>query len=219
MKTEVLPASHPGAIRHAADVLRYGGLVAFPTDTVYGVGAPAFDEVTVSRLYTIKGRSTDKAIAVLLASADDLPRVTAGLNPMAQRLARAFWPGPLTLVVARHPDLPQEVSHDQTVGVRVPDHPTALALLAATGPLAVTSANRSGEKNPLSAADVLAGLRNRFDLLLDGGRTPGGAPSTVVDCLGSAPRILRSGPISEEQLLAALAPERNNRGPADAHRN
>ena len=204
MKTEILPASHPGAARRAADVLRQGGLVAFPTDTVYGVGASAFDEGTVKRLFALKGRNTDKAIAVLLASADDLPRVIAGLTPLGRRLAGAFWPGPLTLILPKHPDLPEAVSSLPTVGVRVPNHPLARAILSEAGPTAVTSANRSGEKDPVSAADVLAGLKNCIQLLIDGGSTPGGIPSTVVDCTGDAPKILRPGPITEEQIMAAI---------------
>ena len=204
MKTEILPASAPGAAERAVEVLRRGGLVAFPTDTVYGVGAPAFDEESVKKLYTIKGRSTDKAIAVLLADPEDVRRVTAGLTPLSRRLAEAFWPGPLTLILAKHPRLPEAVSNLPTVGVRVPNHPVIHAILSQVGPLAATSANRSGEKDPVSAQDVLARLKDRFDLLLDGGATPGGMPSTVVDCTGEQPRILRPGPIKAEQILAAV---------------
>ncbi len=203
MKTEILSATAPGATEHAVEVLRWGGLVAFPTDTVYGVGAPAFDEETVNKLYLIKGRNTDKAIAVLLASAEDVARVTTGFTPLSRRLAEAFWPGPITLILAKHPGLPHAVSSLPTVGVRVPNHPIIHTILAEAGPLASTSANRSGEKDPVSAQDVLAGLKNRFDLLIDGGATPGGIPSTVVDCTGPRPRILRPGPIKEEEILAA----------------
>ena len=203
MKTEILSATAPGAAERAVAVLRRGGLVAFPTDTVYGVGALAFDEETVKKLYVIKGRNTDKAIAVLLASAEDAARVTTGLTPVGRRLAEAFWPGPITLILPKHPRLPEAVSSLPTVGVRVPNHPILRKILAEAGPLAVTSANRSGEEDPVSAQSVLARLKNRFDMLLDGGATPGGVPSTIVDCTSGRPRILRPGPIKEEEILAA----------------
>jgi L-threonylcarbamoyladenylate synthase len=205
LKTEVLSASDPNAMRHAADVLRHNGLVAFPTDTVYGVGALAFKAEAVQRLYVVKGRATDKAIAVLVARTADLPKVAQELTPSAQRLARDFWPGPLTLVVPKHPDLPAAVSALPTVGVRFPDHPVARGLLELTGPLAVTSANRSGEPNALTAEEVLAHLSGRVDLLIDGGRAPGGIPSTVVDCTGLAPMILRQGPVSAAEIEATLS--------------
>ena len=205
MKTEVLPASAPNAFRHAADVLRHNGLVAFPTDTVYGVGALAFKAEAVQRLYIVKGRSTDKAIAVLIARNSDLLTVAKELTPSAQKLALKYWPGSITLVVPKHPNLPAAVSPLSTVGVRFPDHPVAQKLLELTGPLAVTSANRSGEPHALTAEEVLANLSGRIDLLLDGGRTPGGIPSTVVDCTGSKPVILREGPISAAEIEAAMS--------------
>ena len=204
MKTEVLSAADPNALRYAADVLRYNGLVAFPTDTVYGVGALAFRPEAVQRLYTVKGRSTDKAIAVLVGRESDLANVAAHLTPAARILARRFWPGSITLVVPRHPNLPEAVSALPTVGVRMPDHPIARGLLELTGPLAVTSANRSGEPNAATAADVLEQLSGRIELILDGGRVPGGVPSTVVDCTGPFPQVLREGPISAADILAAV---------------
>lgn len=204
MKTEILSARDSQAVRYAADVLRHGGLVAFPTDTVYGVGALVFHEAAVERLYTVKGRSTDKAIAVLVSQPDDLGNIAGTLTQAAQQIARRLWPGPLTLVVDRHPDLPRAVSTLPTVGVRQPDHPVVHQLLTLTGPLAVTSANRSGEPNTLTAQEVLAQLDGRIELILDGGRVDGGVPSTVVDVTGSEPVILRAGPVSVEQILAAL---------------
>jgi len=204
MKTAVLSAADPNALRYAADVLRYNGLVAFPTDTVYGVGALAFRPEPVQRLYTVKGRSTDKAIAVLVGRDTDLANVAAHLTPAARILARRFWPGSITLVVPRHPDLPEAVSALPTVGVRLPDHPIARGLLELTGPLAVTSANRSGEPNAATAADVLEQLTGRIELILDGGRVPGGGPPTVVDCTGPFPKVLREGPISAAEIEAAV---------------
>jgi L-threonylcarbamoyladenylate synthase len=165
----------------------------------------AFKAEAVQRLYIIKGRSTDKAIAVLVARNSDLLRVADELTPAAQKLALKYWPGPVTLVVPKAPSLPKAVSALPTVGVRLPDHPAARALLELTGPLAVTSANRSGEPSTLTAEDVLAQIGGRIDLLLDGGRTPGSLPSTVVDCTGARPRVLREGPISAVEIEAAIS--------------
>jgi L-threonylcarbamoyladenylate synthase len=204
MKTEVLFASDPNALRYAVDVLRYGGLVAFPTDTVYGVGALAFHHEAVMRLYTVKGRSTDKAIAVLIGREADLADVAAALTPAARKLAEKFWPGSLTLVLPKHPRLPEAVSALPTVGVRMPDHMLARRLLEQTGPMAVTSANLSGEPNSLTAADVLAQLSGRIELVLDGGRVPGGVPSTVVDCSAAVPKILREGPVTAADIASAV---------------
>ena len=204
MKTETLSAQDAQAVRYAADVLRHDGLVAFPTDTVYGVGALVFREAAVQRLYRVKGRSTDKAIAVLVAHNADLLNIAGTLTRSARQMAEKFWPGPLTLVVSKHPGLPRAVSSGPTVGVRQPDHPLMRQLLALTGPLAVTSANRSGEPNTLTAPEVLAQLNGRIDLILDGGRVNGGVPSTVVDCTGSEPVILRAGPVSAEEIEEAM---------------
>ena len=205
MQTEIVPAGEPGAAERAARVLQNGGLVAFPTDTVYGVGAPVFAADSVMRLYEVKGRSSEKAIAVLVAKAADLERVAAGLTPSARKLAQRFWPGPLTLVVPKHPALPEAVSALPTVGIRQPDHPVAQRLLTLAGPLAVTSANLSGQPSPVSAQQVMAQLGGRIDVLLDGGQTPGGVASTVVDCTAERPVIVRAGPISLAEIEAALA--------------
>ena len=204
MKTEVLLATEAEVLERAQQVLAGGGLVAFPTDTVYGLGAEVLNREAVARLYRVKGRTEEKAIPVLAAGGEALQMVAKPLPAMAERLAERFWPGPLTLVVWRLPELPPEVSPYDTVAVRVPDHELALALLEASGPLAVTSANRTGAPSSLSAIDVLATLGGAFDLLLDGGEAPGGMPSTVVDCTQDEPYVLRAGPISADDILAAL---------------
>ena len=206
MKTEILSAQDPSTIPRALAVLRGGGLVAFPTDTVYGLGALAFDAAAIEKIYAAKGRSTEKAIPILLGDAADLEQITAQVSEMALRLAGRFWPGPLTLVVPKHPSLPEAVSSTPTVGVRVPDHPVARALLRAAGPMAVTSANLSGQASPCTAQEVYAQLGGRIPLILDGGGTLGGVPSTVVNCLGAEPQILREGPVTLAQIQAVLAP-------------
>lgn len=200
MLTIIRPANRPGAIDRAIEILQGEGLVAFPTDTVYGVGGLAFSTAAIDRLYQVKDRSTEKAIPILLGSIDQLSLVTGAVNNLAHRLAERFWPGPLTLVLPRCPDLPSNLSPFPTVGVRMPDHPVALALLDRSGPLAVTSANLSGSLNTLTAQEVFTQLEARIPLILDGGRTPGGQPSTVIDCTGAEPVVLRPGPISSEEI-------------------
>jgi L-threonylcarbamoyladenylate synthase len=205
MKTEVLSADRAVALAHAVDTLRNGGLVAFPTDTVYGLAAIPFDEHSIERLYVVKGRDSSRAIAVLVGEISQLKQVTLEMGQLALTLAQRFWPGPLTLVVPRHPALPDVLSSLQTVGVRMPDHPVALALLKKIGPLAVTSANLSGQNNASTASEVLNQLKGRIHLVLDGGKTPGGVPSTVVDCTGPEPALLRAGPIAWEDIQKALS--------------
>lgn len=204
MRTEVLISDHPSAITHAVDVLKNGGLVAFPTDTVYGLAAPYNNEESIDRLYIVKGRNSSKAISILIGSLSELDLLASHIIHDARKLAETFWPGPLTLVVPRHPDLSHYLAPEQTIGVRVPNHPIALALLNKSGPLAVTSANRSGEQNPLTANDVLSQLEGRIHLVLNGGQTPGGVPSTVIDCTSLEFTILREGPISQKDIQNAL---------------
>ncbi len=204
METKILSAYREFALQEAVQHLRQGHLVAFPTDTVYGLGALLSNPQAIEQLYLVKGRDASKAIAVLVGNTDALSQVTAEMGSIAGKLAQRFWPGPLTLVVARHPGLPDNLSIYPTVGVRMPDHPAALDLLNRIGPLAVTSANLSGSPSTTTAAEVLLQLGGHIPLVLDGGQTPGGQPSTVVDCTGTEPVILRQGPITLQKLLAAL---------------
>ena len=204
MKTEVLSASDPNAITRALKVLQSGGLVALPTDTVYGVGALAFAEEAVKSIYVAKQRPVEKAIPVLIGDTVDLSQVAEEIPMFAARLTARFWPGPLTVLVPKKPSLPDVVSATSTVGVRVPDHEVARTLLRLAGPMAVTSANISSQSSPSTAEEVLAQLGGRIALILDGGRTLGGVPSTLVDCTGSEIQVLREGPISKEQLLNAI---------------
>ena len=204
MKTEIVDASSPKVIRQAFEILQSGGLVAFPTDTVYGVGALAFDGKAVESIYTAKDRPIEKAIPILIGEAEDIRRVASEVPPMAQKLAERFWPGPLTIIVPKHRNLPDAVSATNTVGVRVPDHDVARSVLRAAGPMAVTSANISSQSSPSTAEEVFAQLDGRIALIIDGGKTPGGVPSTVVDCTETKPAILRPGPISYEDILTVI---------------
>ena len=205
METIILPTDKDDSISRALEILKHGGLVAFPTDTVYGVGALAFDEKAVESIYAAKDRPVEKAIPILIGGPEDLDKVTAEVPPIAAKLAARFWPGPLTLVIPKHPNLPDVVSASPTVGVRVPDHPVARALLRAAGPMAVTSANISGQASPKNAEEVSRQLNGRIPLILDGGETPGGVPSTVVNCLGTEPVILREGPVTLKDIQFVLA--------------
>ena len=204
MKTEIISGSSKDAIPYAIEILKAGSLVAFPTDTVYGVGTLAFNGKAVESIYAAKDRPIEKAIPVLIGDSEDLEKVCINISDSARRLAARFWPGPLTILVPKRADLPESVSSTSTVGVRVPDHDVARALLRATGPMAVTSANISGRQSPVTAKEVYEQLGGRVDLIIDAGKTPGGVPSTLVDCTASELTVLREGPISLEELLSAL---------------
>ncbi len=181
----------------AAQLLREHQLVAFPTDTIYGLGTLAFDGPTAVRLYIAKDRPPEKAIPILIADVADLNQVAIDIPPIAQKLIDRFWPGALTLVLPKQPSVPFEVSATDTVAVRIPDLDLARALIRLTGPLAVTSANRSSGPNPRTAQAVLDQLGGRIEAVVDGGATPGGVPSTVLDCTQLAPVVLREGAIAD----------------------
>jgi L-threonylcarbamoyladenylate synthase len=200
MQTKVISTKEPSAISQAHQVLERGGIIAFPTDTVYGVAAGIFSIEGIDALYRAKERDPEKAIPVLMSSFADLEQVAENVSQVACQLGQEFWPGPLTLIVPRHPSLPKILGPFPTLGVRVPDHSDARALMQVTGPLAVTSANLSGAPDACSAQGVLDQLEGRIDLILDGGITPGGKPSTVVDCTTPELRVLRQGPIALDEL-------------------
>ncbi len=204
MKTEIIKAKNSTACRRAVDVLVSGGLVAFPTDTVYGLGASPWDEDAVQRLYQVKERSRGLPIPLLLSDRDELGRV--GILPEScQALPRRFWPGGLTLVVRKTDAVSATVSNRPTVAVRIPDHSLARRLIRqAGGVLAVTSANISGKASPRTAHDVEAQLAGRIPIILDGGPSRVGVASTIVDCSVSPPRLLRRGAVDETELRAAL---------------
>ncbi len=209
---EIIHAGSPYALQRAIEVLEAGGLVAFPTDTVYGLAARPWDTAAVARLYEAKRRPTDRAIPLLLSDAGQLERVavvTPQLQHQLNLLTRHFWPGGLTLVLPKSELVPRIVSQGPTVAVRVPDLPLALALIKGVhGVLAVTSANISGQPSPLTAQEVEEQLAGRIDLILDGGPVHGGVPSTILDCTVSPPVMLRRGAIAEEALRAVVGPIR-----------
>ena len=193
-------------ITGAADVLRDGGLVAFPTETVYGLGADASSVDAVHRLFAVKGRPADHPVIVHLADAAQLSEWAADVPEAAAVLTDACWPGPLTVVVRRAPHVPDAVTGGlDTVGLRVPDQPVALALLGAFGGgVAAPSANRFGRVSPTTADDVRADLGADVDVVLDGGPCRVGVESTIVDCSGAQPAILRVGGIARERVEGLL---------------
>lgn len=205
--TPVLPAD-ADAIRRAAELLRAGRLVAFPTETVYGLGANALDPDAVARIFAAKGRPATNPLIVHVADATQVSAVVAEWPDRARRLAESFWPGPLTIVVPKAATVPEVVTGGgPTVAVRCPAHPVAALLLREVAlPLAAPSANRSGELSPTTAVHVAVGLSGRIDLILDGGPCPGGLESTVVDATGPVVRLLRPGLVSVAQLEAVVGP-------------
>jgi len=202
METQIIRSTSPFAFSQALDILKSGGLVAFPTDTVYGVGCLAFDGDAIGSIYVAKDRPFEKAIPILIADVEDMEKVGKNIPIIAYKLAARLWPGPLTCIIPKQPTLPDAVSATSTIGVRVPDHEVARTLLRAAGPMAVTSANISGEQSPSTAEEVYAQLNGRIPLIIDGGTTPGGVPSTVVDCSTAELKILREGPISLQHILS-----------------
>lgn len=190
----------------AAAVLRRGGLVAFPTETVYGLGADATNPAAVARIFAAKGRPATNPLIAHVASEATARRYAGAWTDAAARLAAAFWPGPLTLVVPRAGGIADAVTAGgPTVGLRVPNHPVALALLAAfDGPVAAPSANRSNHISPTTADHVRTELGDAVDLILDGGPCAVGIESTVVDVTGDVPRVLRPGGVSAAQIGAVV---------------
>ena len=197
-----MPTSGAPDIEQAITILQGGGLIAFPTDTLYGLGAHPFVESAVRRLYDAKGRPNSKPVPLLLSSPDDLFLVSDQTGGLAHALAEAFWPGALTLVVRCRPDIPSLANGwGKTVAVRVPDHPVPRELCARLGaPITGTSANLGGGPNPINAQDVESQLSGKVDLIIDRGPCPGALPSTIVDVSGESPRILRQGAISRAAI-------------------
>ncbi|MEO8639199.1 MAG: L-threonylcarbamoyladenylate synthase [Chloroflexota bacterium] len=194
-------AADPAGIARAVDLLRSGELVAFPTDTVYGIGCRAGDAAALARIFAAKRRDPEKAVAWLIASPQEITASGFGVDDRALKLAQRFWPGALTLVL-------QATEGAATQAFRVPAHDVALALLAAAGPLAVSSANRSGEPETLDADDVAIAFADAGEpsAILDGGRVPGGVASSVLDLSRPAARLLREGAVSRAEVEGVIGP-------------
>lgn len=199
-ETEFLSIHAPNALNRAVQIVRAGGLIIFPTDTLYGIAANPFDPQALHALYLAKDRPENKAIPVLLAEPSQANAFIQPPSARVKAIMDAFWPGALTLVLSKAGGLPKELSPYPTLALRVPDHPLAQELLALTGPLAVTSANLSGGENPRSGRTVYELMRGRADLVLDGGVLESGKASTIVDCSGPQPILLREGPMAFAEI-------------------
>ena len=197
-----LAPDNPNYRSVASILLREGGVVAFPTDTVYGLGASVYNHAAVSTLFVIKNRSRDQGVPALIASESQLGEIAADVPDIAYALAERFWPGALTLVVPRNPNVPALVAgNGPTIAVRLPDHPCPQALVQAVGaPITGTSANRHDGPEPTSAAEVQRQIGNRLSIILDGGDSPGPVPSTIVDATQNPPKVLRLGSVSLSDL-------------------
>jgi L-threonylcarbamoyladenylate synthase len=196
----------PATVREAAEALARGAIVAFPTDTVYGLAVDPRDDRAVDRIYAIKGRALDQPLPLIAADEDQAATQAGELSELARALAAAFWPGPLTLIVTAHPGLSARL-HAGTgrVAVRVPAHATARALARAAGhPITATSANVSGGPPASTGEAVVAALDHSVDLLLDAGPTIGGPPSTIVDATGTTPRLVRAGVVPWDRVLRSV---------------
>ncbi len=189
-------------LSHAADLIRGGGVIVYPTETVYGLGADPFDPNALSRIFCVKQRDLGKAVILLIRGEDDLDRLAAEVPPTAHDLMEAFWPGPLTLVFKAAHDLPQGLlGTSSTIALRTSDAPIAQDLLARVGgPVTSTSANLSGHPPARSAIEAASQLGDRVDLILDGGTLPDARPSTIINVASEKASIIRAGEISEEAI-------------------
>jgi L-threonylcarbamoyladenylate synthase len=208
MKTRILKISQrkpqSSAITSAAELLKKGNIVAFPTETVYGLGADAFNPSAVRKVFAAKGRPADDPLIVHVASISDAEKVAGKMPAVARKLMKKYWPGPLTLVIPKSKNVPGAVTAGlDTVAVRMPAHPVALALCRAVGPIAAPSANSFGKPSPTKAAHVFADLKGKIPLILDAGSTNIGVESTIVSLAGK-PMLLRPGKITLEQLRRFL---------------
>ena len=205
----ILTQADDAAIEQAAQLLAQGQIVAFPTETVYGIAASAFCGIAVNKIFEAKGRPQDNPLIVHIDTLDMLEGLVSQVPPSAKKLAEAFWPGPLTMVMPRGPKVADEVCAGlDTVGIRMPSHPLARKLITACGlPLAAPSANLSGSPSPTNAQDVFADMDGRLPMILDGGSCQVGVESTVITLAGPKPMLLRPGYVTKEQMEEVLGEE------------
>lgn len=203
--TNLIPISSPRAVSAATLTINNGEVIAFPTDTVYGLGVSAFNRQAIDRLYAVKQRDASKALPILIADVSNLRSVASLPTAEVKAIIEHFWPGPLTLILPRNPALPDNISPGSTIGVRIPDHPATREMLRNTGPLAATSANISGQDETQTAQQVARMFMDKINLILDGGPAPGGTASTVLDCFSGQWQILRPGPITRKDILKIIS--------------
>ena len=202
------PESGPSleAVGQAVHWIRSGGMIAFPTETFYGLGVDPFNPAAVEQLFVVKGRKADKPIPIVVDEFNKAEGIIGAVSPEAWSLIRKFWPGPLTLLLAASPRLPSALTGGTgKIGIRIPSHPVALQLLrAAAQPITATSANRSGEPGATTASGIHEALGAHLDLIIDGGQTSGGNSSTIVDATFHPPRLIREGKIPFREVLGCL---------------
>lgn len=196
----------PQSLISAVEILRAGGVVVYPTETFYGLGVDALNQKAIKKVFTIKGRSFAQPLLILIPEQDYLPRYVTEVSEKARRLMEHFWPGPLTMVFSASPQLPSILTAGtKKIAIRISPHPIARALTSAfAGPLTSTSANISGEQSPATAQEVFLHLGGMIDLIIDGGKTPGQMPSTIVDVTFSPPQLVREGVIPFSEILTFL---------------
>ena len=202
----IIKNADKGSIELAGSVLRCGGIVAFPTDTVYGLGAVYTDEDAVRNIFLAKGRDEGKPLSILVSDISQAELLAAEVPGKALRLMKAFWPGALTLIFRKRPEISDLITAGgDTIGIRMPDYKITTDIIRAAGsPLAAPSANTSGKRSSVTAEDVSEDLAGRIDMIIDGGACPVGISSTVVDMTGDEPVILRQGTITEDMISACL---------------
>jgi len=198
-------------IEEIVNVLKFGGVIAIPTDTVYGLACDFFNIDAVSRIYEIKGRPEDMPLIAMVADVKNIDSVAVNLTPDVKVLAYRFWPGPLTMILDAKPTIPKiAIANGTTVGVRIPDHEITLQILDRYSPLATTSANLSGWSAPDNAGDVIAHLDGRVDIIIDGGLTNSGIASTILNCTTKPFHILREGTVKSSNIVEVLKEERKS---------
>lgn len=199
---KILSFTDETTIPLAVEIIQTGGLIVFPTDTVYGLACDLWNSDAIEKVFEAKGRNREKALPILIGSMNQLHTVadTGQINHNLGLLMDRFWPGAMTVIVPKLETLPKNLSQFDTVGIRMPDHPRLLDLLNITGPLAVTSANRSGEDNPTTVEEAYQQLSEHVDLFLDGGATTSSVPSTVITSTSDGFSILREGAISQAEI-------------------
>ena len=202
--TPILSTKDPSALSKCLKSISSEGVIIFPTDTVYGIGCDVFSSIPMKRIFEIKGRDFSKALPILIGNLEQINSVVESLDCRSEKLIKTFWPGPLTIILPKHGSLPPNLSPYDTVGIRMPNHLWLIDLIKLSGPLAATSANPSGEAEARNVKEVVDTLDGKIDLIIDGGQSSLGPPSTVVECLTNEIRILREGPISKTDILSAL---------------
>lgn len=203
--TPIFSMNNSLAISECVKSISVGGIIIFPTDTVYGVGCSAFKPKSINKIFQIKGRDFSKALPILVGNLEQINLVAEKLDRRSELLIKTFWPGPLTIILPKHASLPPNLSPYETVGIRMPNHSWLLELLNLTGPLAATSANPSGSPEAKNVEEAVKTMDGKIDFIIDGGQSGANLPSTVIDCQSAEIKILREGPISKAAILTALS--------------